>query len=135
MSRHNRSMVGSIRRVARDYRTLRTIPAWLSIGFVALSLFAFGGVSQFTLTWVDWTVTAEGAMFGSFLVYMVAFMSSATNEFASYASWEKVFVAGGPGMILLHGWLPPVQNFIASSQALQIAAFLFVSIAWGVATR
>jgi len=129
------SMTADARQTLEQYASLKTIPAYLSIVFTLLTLYSFGGISQFQLTWLDWTVSAQAAMLGSLIVFMIAFMSSETKEFNRYAQWEQMVIAAGPALILLHGFVGEVEQMFAGNQTIQIVGFLIVLVSWGVATR
>lgn len=79
----------------KDYATLKTIPALLSVGFVAAGLYAFGGIAAVELTWFGgYTLTAEHATLGSMAILAVAFMSSETRRFENDEMWEQIMVGG-----------------------------------------
>ena len=122
--------------VVEDYTQLNTIPALLSVAFVVAGLYQFGGISDVTLVWIDYTLTAQHATFASLGVYVVAFMSSETKDFAHYEQWEQVLIGGGPLLIVAYQYVPQVADIVNTSSNLgPILAFLATVAAWGVAVR
>jgi hypothetical protein len=128
-----RSMSGMV----NDYTHLRTVPALLSVLFIATGLYQFGGISQFTLNWgLAYTITAEHAAIASIAVYAIAFMSSETRSFDYYETWEMVFIGAAPLLIVGHQYVGWVNTQITNnSPTLSILAFLVTVIGWGVAVR
>ncbi|AFD03988.1 VP4 [Halorubrum pleomorphic virus 2] len=133
MASSYRNSMGS---VVEDYTQLNTIPALLSVAFVAAGLYQFGGISDITLTWISYTLTAQHATFVSLGVYVVAFMSSETRDFAYYEQWEQVLIAAGPLLIVGYQYVPQIADIVNTTSNLgPIAAFLVTVAAWGVAVR
>jgi len=128
-----RSMSGMV----NDYTHLRTVPALLSVLFIATGLYQFGGISQFTLNWgLAYTITAEHAAIASIAVFAIAFMSSETRSFDYYETWEMVFIGASPLLIVGHQYVGWVNTQITNnSPTLSILAFLVTVIGWGVAVR
>jgi len=128
-----RSMSGMV----NDYTHLRTVPALLSVLFIATGLYQFGGISQFTLNWgLNYTITAEHAAIASIAVFAIAFMSSETRSFDYYETWEMVFIGASPLLIVGHQYVGWVNTQITNnSPTLSILAFLVTVIGWGVAVR
>jgi len=119
-----------------DYSSLRTLPAMLSVAFVMASLYQFGGVSQFTLEWVGYTISNLHAVVASLGIFAVAFASSETKQFDSYDTWEQLVIGLGPALILAHHFVGFVATeFTANDPALPIAGFLVTVVSWGVAVR
>ena len=126
----------SMNSIVSDYKNLRTIPALLGILFAVASLYQFGGIAEVHLSWFDYTLTTKHAMFASLTVLVVAFMSSETKEFRNYEDWEKVVIAAGPALIILHqywNWLG--DHFATHDPTLPVIGFLIAVAAWGVAVR
>ena len=130
------SYQNSMSNVVEDYTQLNTIPALLSVAFVVAGLYQFGGISDVTLTWIDYTLTAQHATFASLGVYVVAFASSETKEFRNYEDWERVLIAAGPLLIVGYQYVPQIADIVNTSSNLgPIVAFLVTVAAWGVAVR
>ena len=123
--------------VLEDYTQLNTIPALLSVAFVAAGLYTFGGISDITIVWLsNYSLTGTHALGISLGVYAVAFMSSETRDFAHYEDWEKVLIAGGPALMIAYEYWQPATDLINTTSNLgPIAAFLVTVAAWGVAVR
>lgn len=119
-----------------DYKNLRTVPALFSIVFALASLYQFGGIATVEIVWVNYTLTAQHAMYASLGAYAIAFASSETKEFRNYRDWEQAAIAAGPVVILAHGFVPQVTDMVANNQPLLgVTAFLAVLVSWGVAVR
>jgi hypothetical protein len=119
-----------------DYAQLNTIPALLSVAFVGAGLYQFGGISEISLTWLSYTLTAQHATFVSLGAYVVAFASSETKSFAHYEQWEQVMIAAGPILIAGYQYVPQIADLVnTTSNFGPIAAFLLTVAAWGVAVR
>ena len=130
------SYQNSMGSLVEDYTQLNTIPALLSVLFVVAGLYQFGGISDVTLTWLDYTLTAQHATFASIGTYAVAFASSETREFKMYEDWEQVLIAAGPLLIVGYQYVPQVADIVNTSSNLgPIVAFLLTVAAWGVAVR
>ncbi|MDB9250038.1 hypothetical protein PN419_13695 [Halorubrum ezzemoulense] len=130
------SYQNSMSNVVEDYTQLNTIPALLSVAFVMAGLYQFGGISDVTLTWINYTLTAQHATFASLGVYVVAFASSETKEFRYYEDWEQAMIAAGPLLIVGYQYVPQVADIVNTSSNLgPIVAFLVTVGAWGVAVR
>lgn len=133
MASYQNSMSGLL----DDYTQLNTIPALLSVLFVVAGLYQFGGISDVTLTWLDYTLTTQHATFASIGTYAVAFASSETKEFKMYEDWEQVMIAAGPLLIVGYQYIPQVADIVntTGSNLGPIVAFLVTVAAWGVAVR
>jgi hypothetical protein len=119
-----------------DYTHLRTLPALLSVLFIATGLYQFGGISQFTLQWgLAYTITTQHAVIASLAVFAVAFMSSETRSFDAYETWEMVAIGAAPVLIVGYEYVNYINNAIAGNQTMQILAFLVTVVGWGVAVR
>ena len=130
------SYQNSMSNVIDDYTQLNTIPALLSVLFVVAGLYQFGGISDVTLVWIDYTLTAQHATFASIGTYAVAFASSETKEFRYYEDWEQAMIAAGPLLILGYQYVPQVADIVNTESHLGPAlAFLLTVAAWGVAVR
>jgi len=130
------SYQNSMSSVIDDYTQLNTIPALLSVLFVVAGLYQFGGISDVTLTWIDYTLTAQHATFASIGTYAVAFASSETKEFRYYEDWEQAMIAAGPLLIVGYQYVPQIADIVNTSSNLgPILAFLVTVAAWGVAVR
>ena len=126
----------SMSSVVDDYKNLRTVPALLGILFAVASLYQFGGIAEVHLSWFDYTLTTEHAMFASLAVLVVAFASSETKDFQRYEDWEKGVIAAGPALIIAHqywDWL--ADHFVTHDPTLPVIGFLIAVAAWGVAVR
>lgn len=129
-------MTHAIRSTVNDYRQLNAIPALVSVAFVGASLYQFGGISQFTLNWLDYTVTAEHAVFTSLGAYLIAFLSSQTRDFNRYETWEQATIAAGPVLVVLHQYVPEVNTVLTNAGTGALIVAFFVTVAsWGVAVR
>ncbi|MFD1569785.1 hypothetical protein [Halorubrum laminariae] len=131
------SYSNSMQSVVADYTHLRTIPALLSVAFVAAGLYQFGGITDITLVWLsNYTLTAQHATYVSLGAYVVAFASSETKSFEHYEQSEQVAIAAGPLLILGYQYVPQVADIVnTSSNVGPIVAFLATVVAWGVAVR
>jgi hypothetical protein len=119
-----------------DYTHLRTIPAVLGIAFVVASLYQFGGMAEVTLSWFDYTLTAEHAAIGSLVIFAMAFMSSETKAFEQYEGWEKAVIGLAPVLILTHQYTQFVSDFAANNDpAVGMIFFVVTLVGWGVAVR
>ncbi|AFD04015.1 VP4 [Halorubrum pleomorphic virus 6] len=126
----------SMGNVIEDYTQLNTIPALLSVLFVVAGLYQFGGISDVTLTWLNYTLTTQHATFASLGVYVVAFASSETKDFRYYEQWEQVLIVSGPLLILGYQFVPQIADLVNTTSNLgPIVAFLVTIAAWGVAVR
>lgn len=121
-----------------DYANLRTLPAILSVAFIAASLYQFGGVSNITLVWLgDYALTAEHSVWTSVGVFAIAFASSETRQFEAYEDWEKVAIGAGPAVILGQQYVPQVNDLLlgfGDPLGHQIAFFITI-VSWGVAVQ
>ncbi len=120
-----------------DYTNIRTIPALLSVAFIASGLYQFGGITDITLVWLsNYTLTAQHATFVSLGAYAVAFASSETKDFQYYEQWEQVAIFAGPLLILGYQYVPQIADLVnTTSNVGPIVAFLVTVGAWGVAVR
>ena len=126
----------SMSSLTNDYMELRTIPALLGIVFAIASLYQFGGISEVHITWLDYTLSAQHAMFVSLATLLVAFASSETKQFEAYEDWEKVLIAAGPVLIVSQQYVNEVADIIANNDPTGgIVAFVISVMAWGVAVR
>ncbi len=127
---------GSARQMLADYGNLRTIPALLSVFFVAASAYQFGGISELHIVWLDYTLTTEHAMLISLGTYAIAFASSQTKSFEHYEPWEQGAIAAGPILLVAHQYVDQVHNLIATEgHTGPVLAFLVAIVAWGVTVR
>ncbi|CQR53822.1 hypothetical protein [Haloferax massiliensis] len=133
-SRYSQGLGG----LASDYAMLRTIPALLSVVFVATGLYAFGGISDITITWLsNYTLTSEHATLGGILVYAVAFMSSETKSLEHYEPWEMAFIVASPAVILGWQYVTEIKDLLlglGDPLGAQVA-FLITVVGWAVAVR
>ena len=123
--------------VLSDYANIRTIPAVLSVGFVVASLYQFGGITEVTLPWLDYTLTTGHATVVSLSAFAFAFASSETRQFENYEDWEQVAIAAGPIVILGNQYVAEINDFLVGlgdPLGLQLA-FLVTVISWGVTVR
>ncbi|WP_410764743.1 hypothetical protein [Haloferax sp. DFSO60] len=124
--------------LASDYAMLRTIPAMLSVVFVATGLYAFGGVSDITITWLsNYTLTTEHATLGSIAVYLLAFMSSETKSLEQYELWEAGFIVATIFSVLGWQYLTEFKDFmlgLGDPLGAQIV-FAVTIVGWAVAVR
>jgi len=120
-----------------DYMNIRSLPAMLSVAFVAASLYQFGGVTTVELPWLSYTLTTQHSLLISLGAFAAAFASSETKQFEYYEVWEKVAIALGPAVILGNEYLPAVNDFLTSlgdPLGMQLA-FLATVVSWGVAVQ
>lgn len=123
--------------VLGDYANIRTLPAGLSAVFIIASLYQFGGMSDITVTWLDYTLQSGHTVLISLAAFGIAFASSQTKQFENYEDWEKVAIALGPGAIFGYQYVPAVSDFIMSlgdPLGLQVA-FVATVVSWGVAVQ
>lgn len=119
-----------------DYSQLRSVPALLSIAFAVASMFAFGGLSEVHVVWLDYTLTQNHAVLLSLVVYVVAFASSETNRFEYYSRGEQALLLSGPAIMLAQKFLPELSSWITSNQPLSgVGAFLIAFVGWVVMVR
>lgn len=133
----------SIGSYAGKYANLKTMPAMLSVAYVATSLYAFGGIDAFTINWLTdasgYTITSEHATLASMGVLLVAFMGSRTKSLEYYEDWEKVAIASAPVLLLGYEYQSDITTFVndiggADPLGAQLA-FLVTLVGWGVAVR
>ncbi len=120
-----------------DYMNIRSLPAMLSVAFVAASLYQFGGVTTVELPWLSYTLTTQHSLLISLGAFAAAFASSETKQFEYYEDWEKIAIALGPAVILGNEYLPAVNDFLTSlgdPLGMQLA-FLATVVSWGVAVQ
>lgn len=120
-----------------DYAQLRSLPAVLSVAFVAASLYQFGGVTELHLTWLDYTLTTKHSVLVSLLVWIAAFASSETKRLEHYEPWEQVAIALGPLVILGTEYVQEIHDLLldlGDPLGMQVA-FLLTLVSWGVAVR
>ncbi|SDM46985.1 hypothetical protein SAMN04487949_1770 [Halogranum gelatinilyticum] len=122
----------------KNYGELKTLPATLSVAFIAASLYQFGGISDITLVWLsNYTLTGTHSIIVSLGAFLVAFMSSETKSFERYEDWEKIAILAGPGVILGYEYVTEVADFltgIGDPLGMQLA-FLATLVSWAVAVR
>ncbi|WP_311170626.1 hypothetical protein [Halobellus ordinarius] len=128
----------SITDAVGDYANLRTLPAIISVVFVATSLYQFGGITDLTLQWFGgYTLTAEHAALGGIAVYAIAFMSSETKALEYYEDWEKISLGIVPVLTLGYQYttqVPDFLNAIGDPLGAQLAFFATL-FGWFVAVR
>ncbi|WP_420181836.1 hypothetical protein ACNO8S_09585 [Haloarcula sp. KBTZ06] len=120
-----------------DYMNIRSLPAMLSVAFVAASLYQFGGITTVELPWLSYTLTTQHSLLISLGAFAAAFASSETKQFEYYEDWEKIAIALGPAVILGNEYLPTVNDFLTSlgdPLGMQLA-FLATVVSWGVAVQ
>jgi hypothetical protein len=120
-----------------DYMNIRSLPAMLSVAFVAASLYQFGGITTVELPWLSYTLTTQHSLLISLGAFAAAFASSETKQFEYYEDWEKIAIALGPAVILGNEYLPAVNDFLTSlgdPLGMQLAFFATV-VSWGVAVQ
>lgn len=123
--------------IVSDYANMRTIPAMLTLAFVASSLYAFGGITEFTLVWIDYTISTEHTALISLGAYAAAFASSETRQFSNYSQEEQLAVALGPAVIIGYEFIPQVNDFIVGlgdPLGMQLA-FAATVVSWVAATN
>ena len=119
-----------------DYKNLNTVPAMLSVAYIAASLYQFGGISTIDLVWLNYQLTTQATLVVSLGAFVVAFASSETKNFSYYEQWEQITIAAGPGLILGYEYVTQVTDLISGAgQTGQIVAFLVVCASWAVAVR
>jgi len=120
-----------------DYMNIRSLPAMLSVAFVAASLYQFGGITTVELPWLSYTLTTQHSLLISLGAFAAAFASSDTKQFEYYEDWEKIAIALGPAVILGNEYLPAVNDFLTSlgdPLGMQLA-FVATVVSWGVAVQ
>ena len=120
-----------------DYMNIRSLPAMLSVAFVAASLYQFGGITTVELPWLSYTLTTQHSLVISLGAFAAAFASSETKQFEYYEDWEKIAIALGPTVILGNEYLPAVNDFLTSlgdPLGMQLA-FLATVVSWGAAVQ
>lgn len=121
-----------------DYANLRTLPAMLSVVFIAASMYQFGGVSDITLVWLNnYSLSGTHAVFASIGTYAVAFASSETKALDHYEDWEKAAIAAGPVVIVGQNYITAIDDLLigfGDPLGYQIA-FVLTIVSWGVAVR
>ena len=120
-----------------DYMNIRSLPAMLSVAFVAASLYQFGGITTVELPWLSYTLTTQHSLLISLGAFAAAFASSETKQFEYYEDWEKIAMGLGPAVILGNEYLPAVNDFLTSlgdPLGMQLA-FLATVVSWGVAVQ
>jgi hypothetical protein len=132
------SVVSDLQRTVDNYRNMRTIPAYLSAAFVALSLYQFGGIDPIVVKWFGgYTLETSHAVLGSLGTWAFAFMSSRTKEFQSYDPWEQAVIGLGPVLIVGYEYFSEVNDILlelGDPLGYQVA-FMMTIISWGVAVR
>lgn len=123
--------------VVGDYMNMRSLPAMLSVAFVAASLYQFGGITTVELPWLSYTLTTLHSLLVSLGTYAAAFASSETKRFEHYGLWEQVAIVAGPLVILGSEFVPQVNDFLLSlgdPLGMQLA-FIATVVSWGVAVQ
>lgn len=123
--------------MASDYLNVRTVPATLSVLFIIAGLYQFGGISQVTFPWINYTIQQSHAVLISLGALVIAFMSSDTRDFQRYEMWEQVIIGAGPIVILGYEYVQFVTDFInglGDPLGMQLA-FLVTVLAWFVAIQ
>jgi len=120
-----------------DLANIRTVPAAVSGAFLLLSLYAYGGVSSVELVWVGYTLEAGHALIGSLVVYLIAFMSSESNDFESYDQEEQALIVAGPASMLGWEYVPMFHDAVASlgDPLGQQVLFALSIVSWAVIVR
>lgn len=119
-----------------DYVQVRTVPGLLTVAAILAALYSFGGISEFTLTWVSYTITTEHALIVGLASYIVAFASSATKRFENYEIQEQMAIAAGPAAMLANEYLPEVSDWVTNSDPLGGAVLFVVFLGgWVVAIQ
>lgn len=120
-----------------DLTNIRTVAAAVSGAFLLLSLYAYGGVSSVELVWVGYTLEAGHALLGSLVVYLIAFMSSETNDFETYDQMEQAVIAAGPLSMIGWEYVPMFHDAVASlgDPLAQQALFALSIASWAYAVR
>jgi len=123
--------------ILADYAYLRTLPALTVALLFVFSAYLYGAISPLTLEWgIDYTITTQGALIGSLVIYALAFASSETKDLEKYEKPEIALISSGPGIMLLYQYIPYVQDqFAAYDPTLSIIAFIFSMVSWGVMVR
>ena len=122
--------------IFEDYAQLRTLPALTSTLLVIFSAYLYGAISPLTVEWIGYTITTQGALIGSLVIYVLAFASSETKSLEYYENWEMALISSGPGLMLAYQYIPYVQDqFAANSPTLAIIAFVFSVVSWGVMVK
>ncbi|AKH97354.1 hypothetical protein [Halanaeroarchaeum sulfurireducens] len=120
-----------------DYTNFRTLPALLSVAFVIASLYQFGGISQVSLPWFEYTLTTDHAILLSLLAFVIAFASSETRAFEHYQDWEQVVIVLGPALIIGFQYVGVITDLVrgfGDPLGLQLA-FVATVVSWSVAVR
>ncbi len=123
--------------MASDYARLRTLPAVLSVAYIAASLYQFGGISEVSLTWLDYSLTTEHSVVASLGTMLIAFASSETKQLDAYENWEIAAIASGPVVILGHQYTSEVSDVLmelGDPAGMQVA-FVLTLVSWAVAVR
>ncbi|AJF25680.1 MULTISPECIES: hypothetical protein [Haloarcula] len=123
--------------VAGDYMNMRSLPAMLSVAFVAASLYQFGGITTVELPWLSYTLTTQHSLLVSLGTYAAGFASSESKRFEYYGLWEQIAIVIGPLVILGNEFVPQVNDFLLSlgdPLGMQLAFFATV-VSWGVAVQ
>lgn len=96
------ALARKVRRRARDYKSLRTIPASVSIAFIIASVYQFGGMTETTLTWIGVTLSSAMVMPVSLVAILIALSSSETDAIGDYSGPEQGLIASM--FVVLFGW-------------------------------
>lgn len=120
-----------------DYLNLRELPGYISAGYLVASLYQYGGLDAFSLTWFNFTLGQQVAVWIGIGALLVAFASSKTKRFENYELWEQGVM--GANVVAMAGWhyIPAVKDFIVSlgDPLGAQAAFLLSVVAWAVIIR
>lgn len=123
--------------MVNDYANMRSIPAMLSVAFIAASLYQFGGITEIHLDWLDYTLTTQHSLLVSLGAFAAAFASSETKSFEYYTQPEQLLIALGPVVILGNEYVTEVNDALLSigdPLGLQLA-FVATLVSWGVAVQ
>ncbi|WP_135827907.1 hypothetical protein [Halorussus halobius] len=130
------------RSMVSDYANIRSIPAILSVAFIAASLYQFGGISAIELMWLggangSYTLSTQHSLLVSLGAFVVAFASSETKSFEHYELQEQVLIALGPALILGNEYVTVVSDLltnIGDPLGMQLA-FVATIVSWAVAVQ
>jgi hypothetical protein len=85
----------NVRRTLQKYRSVETIPASVSMLFLATSLYQYGGLAGLNLTWFGgWELASQHVMPIAVVTMLLALASSKTKNLANYSPPEQFFIGG-----------------------------------------